>query len=118
MPADRTSWSEEGPFGDELVERFAGDVLHDDIGFRVAGAVGTCSGLGEGLACFAQVAQTLGWSMAGGETGFAKLGSAPLLDGEIAALKGLKDYGALEEVCPWRGIRAPLPPAPILRMNS
>ena len=70
--------------GDELVKRLAGDVLHDDVGFGLLGAVVT--GVGCGLPYVVDGAD-VGMVDGGGETGLAELGGAHLLDGEIAALE-------------------------------
>src|SRR6202020_3160498 len=77
-------------FGDELVEGFAGDVLHDDVGFFAAAVL---------FGGFADVVNgaDVGVVDGGGEAGFAELGGADLLDGEVAALEEFEDDGALEE---------------------
>ena len=79
-----------GAFGDELVERLAGDVLHDDVGFFGV------AGFGGGFADVVDGAD-VGVVDGGGEAGFAELGGAHLLDGEVAALEELEHDGALEE---------------------
>ena len=79
-----------GAFGDELVEGFAGDVLHDDVGFFAVAV------FGGGFADVVDGAD-VGVVDGGGETGFTELRGAHLLDGEVAALEELEDDGALEE---------------------
>ncbi len=81
-----------GTFGDELVEGFCRDVLHDDVGFALAGLFGLSDGLAD-LVDGAYVGMVDG----GGEAGFAELGGAHLLNGEIAALEEFEDDGTLEE---------------------
>ena len=79
-----------GAFGDELVEGLAGDVLHDDVGFFAVAV------FGGGFADVVDGAD-VGVVDGGGEAGFAELGGAHLLGGEVAALEELEDDGALEE---------------------
>ncbi len=79
-----------GAFGDDLVEGLAGDVLHDDVGFfAVAVLFGGFADVVDGA--------DVGVVDGGGEAGFAELGGAHLLDGEVAALEEFEDDGALEE---------------------
>ena len=86
-----------GALGDELVEALAGDVLHDDVGFMICIALGTaCAAFGGGFADFVDGAD-VGVVDGGGEAGFAELGDAHLLGGEVAALEEFEDDGALEE---------------------
>ncbi len=76
--------------GDDLVERLAGDVLHDDVGFfAVAGVGWSYAYLVDGA--------DVGVVDGRGQPGFAKLRGAHLLDGQVAALQQLEDNGALEE---------------------
>ena len=79
-----------GAFGDELVEDLAGDVLHDDVGFFAVAAFGW------GFADVVDGAD-VGVVDGGGEAGFAELGGAHLLGGEVAALEEFEDDGALKE---------------------
>ena len=82
-----------GAFGDDLVEGLARDVLHDDVGFFAVSA------FGGGFADVVDGAD-VGVVDGGGEAGFAELGGAHLLNGEVAALEEFEDDGALEEgVC-------------------
>ena len=71
------------PFGDELVKRLAGDVLHDDEGF---------------FAFFADLIDgaNVGVLDGRGHAGFTQNRGAHLLEGEGAALKDFKDDGAHE----------------------
>src|ERR1700679_3222294 len=73
-------------FGDELVEGFAGDVLHDDVGFFAVAVL---------FGGFADVVYgaDVGVVDGGGEAGFAELRGANLLDGKVAALEEFEDDG-------------------------
>ena len=77
-------------FGDDLVERLARDVLHDDVRFgivafffrRLAHVVdGTHVGVIDG----------------GGQPGFPQLRGAHLVEGEKAALQKLQHHGPLQQ---------------------
>ena len=72
-----------GAFGDELIERLAGHVLHDDEGF---------------FAFFADLVDRadVGVFDGGGHAGFAENGGAHLFEGEGAALEDFEDDGAHE----------------------
>ncbi len=77
-------------FGDDLVERLAGNVLHDDVGFFAV------AGFGRSFAYVVDGAD-VGVVDGRGQAGLAKLRGAHLLDGEVAALEELDDDGALQE---------------------
>ncbi len=77
-------------FDDDLVERFAGDVLHDDVGFGlVPWSARSFADLVDGA--------DVGVIDGGGEAGFAQLGGAHLLEREGSALEELEHDGSLEQ---------------------
>jgi len=79
-----------GALGDDLVERLAGDVLHDNVGLVLSAGLG---------GCLADVVDggDVGVVDGGGEAGLAQLRGADLLQRERAALEQLEDDGTLQE---------------------
>ena len=79
-----------GALCDDLVQGFARDVLHYDVGF------GLVAILSRGFADVVDSAD-VGVIDGGGESCFAELGGADLLESECAAFQQFEDDGALEE---------------------
>ena len=98
------------PLGDYLVQRLAGDVLHDDVGFGLfLLAAGATAGLRGSLAyivdrCDVRVIDGRG------QTGLAELRGAHLLQRQRAALEQLDDDGPLQAACRWPDRRRPTRP--------